>query len=375
MLLWMVLAFLSSAWADAKRVAVLEFRGAGVEEALLEKLSEFCRRGIREGLTTDQFIMLDKANTQVVLEANGISMEQCVSECEVKLGREMGVDFIVTGNVSKIENSYVLSVKLHETQEGSLLDTDELIEKSSLKILEKTKESAQSMAEENIAMTVDESDDTIQTVFRTNVPGVIVWYDGAICTTDSSLQCTGQAPKGKHNFQFQKKDYKTVNKSLKISKSKRDFSIELKSRFAHVTVDVIPPSLQLTLNNQPHKALSDTKLKPGTYAVKASGPCHLNQGFKAKFKANEVYKTALVVETKRTGIDIEAYDKNGQAIEADVYIEERFMGATPLQKAIDLCARDGRTEQTIEVRYQGESKVTKVAFEENTIKPVVVKFK
>ena len=369
----LLLSFLSIAFAT-KRVAVLEFRGVGIAPKVLEQFSDFCRSGIRDGLSPEEFEVITKVSTRLMLEDNGIKLEECDSECEVTLGRQMGVDFIITGNIAKIEDSFVLSLKLHDTQSGSLLATAELIEESQLEMLKKIRKSAQTMAEKNIALSLTELDDSLSTIFRSNVPNVAIWYNGLICTTDSSLTCTGLAPKGSHRIQFQKKDYKTLIKTVTIKKANQEIKVNLKSLFAFVTVTVIPASLELTLNNKPHKHLKNTKLKPGYYEIKASGPCHLNQGIKIHLKANEIYDTSLVIETKRTGIDIEAYDDNNNAIEADVYIGGRFMGATPLQRAIDLCSKSGESTQKIELRYKGNTKTITAEFEKNTIKPLVIRF-
>lgn len=357
-----------------KRIAVLEFRGFNIESNILEQVTDYCRNGVRDGLNPDDFEVFSRINTQILLQDNGIDIQECDSQCEVTLGRQMGVDFIVTGNVTIIENTYVLSMKLHDTLSGSLLATTDLMDPSLIQILSKAKESSQSMVEEHVAQSMVESENTVRTTFRTNVPGVRIWYNGLICTTDDSKVCTGNAPKGKHKIEFQKDDYSTVKKTVQISKVNTEVSVDLKSKFAYVTLNLIPSTLELTVNGEPTKALYNTKLKPGVYEIMASGPCHLNQGIRASFIADETYNPSLVVETKRTGIDIEAYDKAGNAIEADVFIESRFMGVTPLQRSIDLCGKNGEVKQVITVKYQGKSKSLEKTFQQNKTESIRIDF-
>ena len=60
-------------------------------------------------------------NLLVLLEANGKKLEDCEGECEVETGRRIGADLIVSGTITRMDQSYRLALQLHETQSGQLL--------------------------------------------------------------------------------------------------------------------------------------------------------------------------------------------------------------------------------------------------------------
>jgi len=145
-------------------------------------------------------------------------------------------------------------------------------------------------------------------------------------------------------------------------------------------VDLSPASLTMTWKKgkkgkpTTQNSILGQEFDPGVYEFMAQDACHLHQGFRAKLKANEEYTFRLHPATRKSGIDIEAYDQESNAIAADVYLDDRYMGVTPLQQAINLCAKDGSFRRKIEVRYQGKTESKNITLEENSISAHQIRF-
>ena len=89
--------FCSSAFAQAeiKRVAVLEFRGVAIEEAMLLKLSDQARAAAVDTLSKDEYLIMTRENMMQVLSDMGKDASCIEGSCEVDLGRNIGADLIL----------------------------------------------------------------------------------------------------------------------------------------------------------------------------------------------------------------------------------------------------------------------------------------
>ena len=54
-----------------------------------------------------------------ILKEMGKGIEECTGECEVEIARNIGADYVVSGEVYLIEDQYILSLKMHDTQAGN----------------------------------------------------------------------------------------------------------------------------------------------------------------------------------------------------------------------------------------------------------------
>ncbi len=111
----------SDALAEIKRVAVLEFRGVDVQDAMLLKLSDQSRFAALEVLDHQKYSVITRENMMQILEDNGLTASCLEGTCEVDIGRNIGADIIVTGDVFKTEGVYYLTLKLFDTHRGRLL--------------------------------------------------------------------------------------------------------------------------------------------------------------------------------------------------------------------------------------------------------------
>ena len=103
----------------AERLAVLELSG-DLEPKELGLLTDTIRGAVVKTLG-DNVQVMTRENMEVMLTDMGLDAD-CVSEgaCEVETARNLGVDYVVSGSVISAGGLLIASVKLHETQGGSL---------------------------------------------------------------------------------------------------------------------------------------------------------------------------------------------------------------------------------------------------------------
>ena len=125
-LLFTLYLFSTVAFGEQKRLAVLEFRGVGVNDGLLRVLSDKVREGVLDvskGITIDgeSLIIMTRENMERILKDQGKTAEDCIGDCVVDLAKNMGADYVISGELVMIDDLFVFTIKLHETQNSNLL--------------------------------------------------------------------------------------------------------------------------------------------------------------------------------------------------------------------------------------------------------------
>lgn len=123
---------------EPHRLAVLEFSGQSLEAGVLNAFSDAVRRSALTTLDSRDVKVMTREAMLAILRDMG--KPECVEgDCEVETARNIGADYVVSGAVVLIEGTYVVTLKLHETKEGALLATEEVLAKSQLEALGRLK--------------------------------------------------------------------------------------------------------------------------------------------------------------------------------------------------------------------------------------------
>ena len=134
-ILFLFIAYLNTA-AASQMVAVLEFQGVGVDNAVLLKLSDSARVAARNALATNEYDLMTRENMVQILRDNEIDPSCIEGECEVETGRNIGADMIIAGDVLVLEGQYLLTLKLYATGEGKLLSAKEAETSKALRLVQ-----------------------------------------------------------------------------------------------------------------------------------------------------------------------------------------------------------------------------------------------
>ncbi|MBI5525741.1 MAG: hypothetical protein HY897_05360 [Deltaproteobacteria bacterium] len=114
-----------SADDSKKLVAVLEFRNeAGLTEYEIATLSDIVRKAAREQLPEDKWVIMTREN-MVRLLPPGRSLEKCAeAECEVEVGRQVGADYVVAGEVGVFGTTLQVKMKLFDTKTADVISVE-----------------------------------------------------------------------------------------------------------------------------------------------------------------------------------------------------------------------------------------------------------
>ncbi|MDR2592901.1 MAG: hypothetical protein LBC59_08885 [Chitinispirillales bacterium] len=95
------------------------------------------RREAVENLPSPKYEVM---TSETVIAQGSAVLEKCDSdECVISLGSTIGADYIVRGTISKIRTMFALSVEMHETENGNLVASSELVRSENIvELLDKT---------------------------------------------------------------------------------------------------------------------------------------------------------------------------------------------------------------------------------------------
>lgn len=107
----------------AKLLAVLEFKGKNLDRDVLDTLSDEVRGGALDGIQGRAVDVITRESMLAIQKDMGKG-ECTEGDCEVETGRNIGADYIVTGNVVLMDQTYVVTLKLLATDSGALKSTE-----------------------------------------------------------------------------------------------------------------------------------------------------------------------------------------------------------------------------------------------------------
>jgi hypothetical protein len=107
-----------------QRLAVLELSGAFGRD-ILSVFSDQVRLGALTALKGTAYEVMTRENMAIMARSMGIDLAACQwgAECEVDLARNIGADLVISGGLTRVGATLIASLKLHDTEKGSLLAT------------------------------------------------------------------------------------------------------------------------------------------------------------------------------------------------------------------------------------------------------------
>ena len=121
LLIVFILFLPAQAAAEIKWFAVLEFSGVGVDSDILHKLSDQSRIASSNTLPADQYHVMTRESMLEILNDMGKDSSCLSGKCEIEIARNIGADYVITGDIPKIEDTSLLTLKLHNSDTGQLL--------------------------------------------------------------------------------------------------------------------------------------------------------------------------------------------------------------------------------------------------------------
>lgn len=100
-----------------RTVAVLDFEGLGITSQEAQALTNRFTTALS---STKKVILVERGTMNDVLEEQGFEAGECTSdECAAEVGAMLGVEYMVSGSIGKIGNSYTIDAKMFSVATGA----------------------------------------------------------------------------------------------------------------------------------------------------------------------------------------------------------------------------------------------------------------
>ena len=135
----------------ARRVAVLEFQGRAVDDEARMTLSDSVRSGVLDASRGRDLLVMTRENMAAMLKEMG-KPDCSEGDCEVETARNIGADYVLSGEIARIEGTYVVVLKLHACDDGRLLSTATARGKTQLDLIDPLRERGMDLVKANVGV-------------------------------------------------------------------------------------------------------------------------------------------------------------------------------------------------------------------------------
>ena len=120
-LVYILLTFFAIASVRAQdtrpTVAILDFEGQGISVQEVQTLTERMRSEIG---TTNAVRLIERKAIESIMAEQGLAQSGCVSdECAAEVGQLLGVQFMVSGTIGKLGDTFTIDVKMFSVETGA----------------------------------------------------------------------------------------------------------------------------------------------------------------------------------------------------------------------------------------------------------------
>ena len=138
--------------AHAVVLAVLNLRVADKALSLEEAsaLTDLIRARLPRVLGANAKI-LSREKVFEIMQNSGKAAAQCTGECEVQTGREIGAEYIVTGNAARVGGQVLLVIEVKRTRDGATVAAEDKLATTSGKLVEQIGAVAERLATQFLA--------------------------------------------------------------------------------------------------------------------------------------------------------------------------------------------------------------------------------
>ncbi|MEC7987958.1 MAG: formylglycine-generating enzyme family protein [Myxococcota bacterium] len=124
MMFFWCLLFGSVSWGADVRLAILEYRAPSLRKEALMILNEELRLGVQDGIDAGSVDVVSKEQTEQAIRVMQLPPRCSTGGCELDIGRNMGVDYLVSPTVINMGSLFVLRVTLYDLQRGAILSSE-----------------------------------------------------------------------------------------------------------------------------------------------------------------------------------------------------------------------------------------------------------
>jgi len=340
-------------------IAVLDVHGE-VSEAVKMQLADETRSGALQALPLSQYKILTRENMLSLLKDMQKDPNCLEGQCEIDIGRNIGADFIVSGQVLQIEGTYLYSMKLHDTASGALIGTQRIEGENALSLIRKTStatndflrdilKTSEPSKEENTNNDLKQQDDidVLNVVQFNSIPsGAEVWIDNTqVCPT---TPCSATIPSGFHMVEYRKDLYKPWKAEFQ-AKAGMEIRAELTQFSTKLYLETQVSGIQVFLDDMPIgiTPLDTVNITPGPHVLRYEGKCSYHKEERIVAREGVDIFREITLQNHTSQLRVYSQNQHGKPLRGRIYIDGNFTGYTPFHEAVSSCANRIEVEATV----------------------------
>ena len=186
--------------------------------------------------------------------------------CEVDLARNIGADLVVSGTISQLGDTKMVMLKLHQSDNGSLLAMHKVQATDPVALVEATFEGSKTLLRKGLNLVAD----TVKITFTTT-PRAKVYIDGELICEQTP--CLRQVDQGSREIRWEANNSTTISEVLNITRTE-EIHRELSSTMGQVSVLRGPRGVQISLDGQVWKQTPvQAQVPVGAHELSVSDAC------------------------------------------------------------------------------------------------------
>ena len=368
-----ILSFCRTLFAQ-EYIAVLDVEGS-VSEAIKVQLADETRAGTLSALPQKDYTVLTRENMLSVLNDQNKDATCFEGSCEVEIGRNIGADFIISGQVVQIEGTYLYSVKIHNTQTGALVGTHRIEGESGLSLVRNTAQQTQELLTSTLlpqASVIVPPQESLSLVHFSSTPsGAEVWINNE--QQCPATPCSMTISEGFHIVDFRKAQYKNWSAEFQ-SKNGMNIRADLISTSTTLHLEAQKVGIKVYLDDTylGTTPISPQSIDPGPHVLRYEGSCSSSQ--EERFVAREdvdIFRE-IGASDYQSPVHVKAINQHGSLLRARVYIDGKFFGYTPFHESVSSCSN--RIEVEAEIYGLTQRRSLPLSLKENTAEYMTLEF-
>lgn len=340
MFLWMTLLSPLKAWGEnTDNIGVWDFSMVGDSDShdsavLKTTLAERVRQEVLPLTQEHDLHLVTPENLSFTgsLPTNGRILET---------SKALDLDYVILGSISEGRKTTCV-LKLYHVDTGILLQQQSIDVSQSTDLLREVPPLIDDLMLPLLHQDNQHAPNIIVNFDAEPRENTLLFIDGKVqCQT---LPCAKKIHKGNHNIQFHNPYYERWNKDLYLE-SPDEVYTKLKPSFGQLTVVSTPPGVRFELNGISMGAtpLDKYRIEKGKHEISILDPCYMGRDQEFTIANNENEKIRLTAVPRLAGLDV--YLDNPTE-EAKVYVDDQFLGKTPLSTQVPMCSKELRVENS-----------------------------
>jgi TolB-like protein len=293
-------------------LAVMELDlSAGVPAEARTSLSDILREQLWK---TGRFRVVDRNNMERIMKEQGFQLSDCTSkECAVKVGQLLGVEEMVTGNVTLLGKTYIISVQMTKVETGEIekmasdrcpaCELDQLIG-SIDKVSAALAEAVGGTVAPPKAIPAKPAPVVAGSLNVYSDPsGAEVYWDGALAGVSAIF--LKDLKQGEHRLLLKKEGYAPQELAVSVKPGLNTVQVQLK-QLATINIQGAPDGAQILMDGKVMGTAPQEVMVPaGAHRLELSQTGY--QGYSQNFEAREG-------ESRTIGYSLESVEKPREAV-------------------------------------------------------------